>query len=84
MPTVVFAPATGVTRERLQAAFAALDIDARVFFHPLSSLPMFAGSRGGALAADIPTRAINLPSFHDMTDDEQRRVVAPLRELLGA
>jgi perosamine synthetase len=84
MPTVVFAPETGVTRERLQAAFAALDIDARVFFYPLSSLPIFAGSRGGALAADIPTRAINLPSFHDMTDDEQRRVVAPLRELLGA
>jgi perosamine synthetase len=84
MPTAVFAPETGVTRERLQAAFAALDIDARVFFHPLSSLPMFTGSRGGALAADIPTRAINLPSFHDMTDDEQRRVVAPIRELLGA
>ena len=84
MPTAVFAPETGVTRERLQAAFAALDIDARVFFHPLSSLPMFAGMRGGALAADIPTRAINLPSFHDMTDDEQRRVVAPIRELLGA
>jgi perosamine synthetase len=84
MPTAVFAAGTGVTRERLQAAFKALDIDARVFFHPLSSLPMFAGSRGGALAADIPTRAINLPSFHDMTDDEQRRVVAPIRELLGA
>ncbi len=84
MPTVVFAPETGVTRERLQAAFAALDIDARVFFHPLSSLPMFAPRPGGKLAADIPRRAINLPSFHDMTDDEQRRVVAPLRELLGA
>jgi len=84
MPTVVFAPETGITRERLQAAFAALDIDARVFFHPLSSLPMFAGAPGGRLAADIPTRAINLPSFHDMTDDEQRRVVAPLRDLLGA
>jgi len=84
MPTVVFAPGTGITRERLQAAFAALDIDARVFFHPLSGLPMFTGMRGGKLAADIPTRAINLPSFHDMTDDEQRRVVAPIRELLGA
>ena len=84
MPTVVFAPGTSITRERLQAAFAALDIDARVFFHPLSGLPMFAGTRGGKLAADIPTRAINLPSFHDMTDDEQRRVVAPIRELLGA
>jgi len=45
---------------------------------------MFTGMPGGKLAADIPTRAINLPSFHDMTDDEQRRVVAPIRELLGA
>jgi len=82
MPTVVFERRTGVTRERLQAAFAAANIDARVFFHPLSSLPMFAGHAGGALAADIPTRAINLPSFHDMSDDEQQRVAAVVREVL--
>jgi perosamine synthetase len=82
MPTAVFAPRTGVTRERLQAAFAAADIDARVFFHPLSSLPMFAGHAGGVLAADIPTRAINLPSFHDMTDAEQQRVAAVVRGVL--
>ncbi len=82
MPTVVFAPETGVTRELLQAAFKRLDIDARVFFHPLSSLPMFAPCAGGALAADIARRAINLPSFHDISDDDQRRVVAPILELL--
>ncbi|MEO8000051.1 MAG: DegT/DnrJ/EryC1/StrS family aminotransferase, partial [Gemmatimonadaceae bacterium] len=39
MPTVVFDKETGVTREMLQAAFAEENIDARVFFHPLSSLP---------------------------------------------
>jgi perosamine synthetase len=83
MPTAVFAPETGITRERLQAAFAARGIDARVFFHPLSSLPMFAGTRGGANAASIAARAINLPSFHDMTDDEQRRVAEPILEMLG-
>jgi perosamine synthetase len=76
MPTVVFDRGTGVTREKLQAAFAAANIDARVFFHPLSSLPMFEGHASGALAADIPTRAINLPSFHDMADAEQDRVLA--------
>lgn len=74
MPTIVFDHSTGVTRESLQAAFAAENIDARVFFHPLSSLPMFEGFAGGALAADIPTRAINLPSFHDMTMSQQERV----------
>lgn len=82
MPTAVFAPETGVTRERLQAAFAAESIDARVFFHPLSTLPMFQGRETGAHASDIAGRAINLPSFHDITDDEQRRVVDVIAGLL--
>lgn len=82
MPTLVFAPETGITRERLQAAFAADNIDARVFFHPLSSLPMF-GSRSGARhSSDIARRAINLPSYHDMSDEEQQRVATLVRELL--
>jgi perosamine synthetase len=76
MPTVVFDAETRVTRESLQVAFATENIDARVFFHPLSGLPMFGGLTGNCMAADIPTRAINLPSFHDMEGDELRRVTA--------
>jgi perosamine synthetase len=82
MPTAVFAPSTGVTRERLLGAFAAENIDARVFFHPLSSLPMFTPCRHNRNAWDIPGRAINLPSFHDITDDELDRVAAVLRNCL--
>ena len=82
MPTAVFAPDVGVTRERLQAWFAGANIDARVFFHPLSSLPMFAGYAGGALAADIAARAINLPSFHDIREDELQRVADVVRGAL--
>jgi perosamine synthetase len=74
MPTVVFEPQTGVTREALQAAFSAADIDARVFFHPLSSLPMFEPQRDNCFAWNIPGRAINLPSYHEMTDVELARV----------
>jgi perosamine synthetase len=84
MPTAVFAPRTGVTRERLQAAFAAESIDARVFFHPLTTLPMFGSQAGAPHAADIAARSINLPSFHDMTDAEQQRVVAVIRAVLNA
>lgn len=76
MPTVVFSRETGVTRERLQVAFAADHIDARVFFHPLSSLPPFSENPGNKNAFDIPMRAINLPSYHDMTTADQDRVVA--------
>jgi perosamine synthetase len=81
MPTVVFEKATGVTREKLSAAFAAENIDARVFFYPLSGLPMFDDVPGNQHAWDIPGRAINLPSYHDMSRDEQDRVVAVVRQL---
>jgi perosamine synthetase len=82
MPTVVFDTDTGVTRERLQAAFAAESIDARVFFYPLTSLPTFGGAARSPRAADIAGRAINLPSYHDMTDDEQRRVTDVIASVL--
>lgn len=82
MPTLVFAPETGVTRERLQAAFSADNIDARVFFHPLSSMPMFKPAKQNRLAWSIPNRAINLPSYHNMQDSEQQRVVAIVRQQL--
>lgn len=78
MPTAVFSPETGVTREKLQAAYTALGIDARVFFYPLSSLPMFPKSGRNFHAYDIPGRAINLPSYHDMTTADQDRVTEVL------
>ncbi|MDO9193657.1 MAG: DegT/DnrJ/EryC1/StrS family aminotransferase, partial [Undibacterium sp.] len=82
MPNLVFDPETKVTSECLQAAFAADNIDARVFFYPLSSLPMFGSQRGAKESADIMSRSINLPSYHDMTDEEQQRVVQLVRGVL--
>ncbi|MDG4595646.1 MAG: DegT/DnrJ/EryC1/StrS family aminotransferase [Candidatus Contendobacter sp.] len=75
MPTVVFDKKTAVTRENLQTAFADENIDARVFFYPLSSLPMFEDQPQNWLAWDIPRRAINLPSYHEMKESDQQRVV---------
>jgi len=82
MPTVVFDAKTGVTRESLQATFADENIDARVFFHPLSSLPMFEDQPQNRLAWNIPGRAINLPSFHDMTSLQQDCVANVVAESL--
>ncbi|MGV1752278.1 DegT/DnrJ/EryC1/StrS family aminotransferase [Agrobacterium sp. CG674] len=75
MPTVVFDAEAGVTREMLQAAFAAENIDARVFFWPLSSLPSFEIVENNSVAYDLPGRAINLPSYHEMTDEQIARVI---------
>lgn len=78
MPTAVFAPSMGMTREMLQRAFKDANIDARVFFHPLSSLPVFSEVAENTNAYDIASRAINLPSYHDMSQDDQQRVADTL------
>jgi len=64
-----------VTRENLRATFAAESIDARVFFHPLSSLSMFVDVPQNVVARSISKRAINLPSYHDMTEMDIFRVI---------
>jgi perosamine synthetase len=84
MPTVVFKPESGVTREKLQAAFGAENIDARVFFHPLSSLSMFEERLQNQLSIGIPRSAINLPSFHDMSESEQNRVTDVIEHVANA
>lgn len=82
MPNLLCAAETGVTSEQLQQAFSADNIDARVFFHPLASLPMFGSKPGAKNSVDIAHRSINLPSYHDMTDEEQQRVALLVREVL--
>lgn len=70
MPTVVFDPQTGITREILQNAFREENIDARVFFWPLSGLPMFESKPSNIYSWSIPERAINLPSYNDISHSE--------------
>ncbi len=75
MPTVVINPSRGITREQLISAFKLADIDARVFFEPLSSTPAFTPVLKNMNSYSIPTRAINLPSYHDMDEDQIHRVM---------
>lgn len=82
MPTVVFDDNLGIRREHIQAAFKAARIDARVFFYPLSAQPMFQAVPENVTAWSICERAINLPSFHDMTDDDLARVCQVVRDLV--
>jgi perosamine synthetase len=82
MPSVVFDPETNIISERLQDAVAAENIDARVFFHPLSSLSMFESQPENIIAWSIPGRAINLPSFHDMTVAQQDSVINVMANVL--
>lgn len=83
MPTVVFDPSTGVTRERLLEAFRAENIDARVFFWPLSGLSVFGGRPTNPIANGTARRAVNLPSFHEATTGQIESVSAASLSTLG-
>jgi perosamine synthetase len=82
MPTAVFAPETAINAERVLAAFKTENIDGRVFFHPLSSLPMFSPKPQNVQSYGIQPRAVNLPSYHDLTAAGQQRVIAVIQRLL--
>ncbi len=82
MPTVVFDEGLGVTREILIDAFSKENIDARVFFWPLSSLEMFKDKADNVNAASIPKRAINIPGYHDLSSEEQQRVINVIRSFI--
>lgn len=84
MPTVAFLPLLNVVREALLTAFEADNIDGRVFFWPLSSLQAFKPRPQNTVAYGLPGRAINLPSYHDMTSVEQDRVIAVVRAVVEA
>ena len=83
MPSVVFAPETGISRKKLQAVFAEEKADARVFFWPLSSLSFFEPVKSNEYAWSIPKRAINLPSYYDLSRKEQLRIITIIEGLLN-
>lgn len=82
MPTVVFSAESKINREKLQAVFLEEKIDARVFFWPLSSLSMFYAKRNNTVSWEVPTRAINLPSYHDISNVEQDAVIRVIKSCL--
>ena len=74
MPTLVFDEQCVMSVDYLRDCLKKQDIDARVFFSPLSSLPMFSPVRSNVNAYSIPERALNLPSFHDISYEQLSRV----------
>jgi perosamine synthetase len=81
MPTVVFSEESGISRDKLQKAFINENVDARVFFWPLSSLTMFNSIMDNKNSWNIPNRAINLPGYHDILDQDLERVAKVLIDL---
>jgi perosamine synthetase len=83
MPTIVFGDDSSFDRTALLNRLRDAEIDGRVFFWPLSSLPVFETPIVDApVAKSISARALNLPSYHDMTDSEIERVADVVRDFV--
>jgi perosamine synthetase len=83
MPNAIFSTNSGVTREQILEEFKNNSIDARPFFWPLSNLDFIPTIEDSPVADDISKRSVNLPSFHEITDLEQSRIVKILLKLLN-
>ena len=75
MPTIVVDESVPFERETLLATFKENNIDGRVFFWPLSMLPMFEKKPENAVSYGLYERAVNLPTYHDLTKNEMDRVI---------
>lgn len=82
MPSIVVDEGVRFDREALLETFKADNIDGRVFFWPLSMLPMFETALENQVSHGLYKRAVNLPSYHDLTDSEMQRIALHVQNLL--
>ena len=82
MPTIVVDAGVAFARDALLSAFKADNIDGRVFFWPLSMLPMFERKPEHGVSYGLYERSINLPTYHDLTEAEMDRVIAKVKQQL--
>lgn len=82
MPTIVLDEDVTFDRDVLLERFSDNAVDGRVFFCPLSMLPMFESEPENEVSYRLYRRAINLPSYHDITKSEISRVCSIVRNLL--
>ncbi len=79
LPTFVVDSKQPFDRAKLFEAMAANHIEARPFFYPLSSLPMFQSKTQNKVAYQIFERGVNLPSFHELSNSQIDRICQTIR-----
>lgn len=82
MPTIVADEGASFDREALLSAFKVANIDVRAFFWPLSMMPMFEARPENVVSYSLYKRAVNLPSYHDLTNEEMDRVLGIVKSHL--
>ena len=75
----------GLPRDRVMEELKKVGVDSRPFFPCLSSLPMVGRnlSRENPVSYDASERGINLPSRHDLTEEDVAYIALQIRRILG-
>jgi len=82
MPSIVVDQGAHFDRNSLLADFKTDNIDGRVFFWPLSMLPMFEKKPENEVSYGMYERAVNLPTYHDLKEQEMDRAIKIVRRHL--
>ena len=85
LTTVLLDPAeTSVTPAQLRRHLETRNIESRPLWKPLHLQPLFAGAPvyGGAVCANLFERGLCLPSGSAMTEDDLRRVLEAIQEVM--
>lgn len=84
MPTIVADEGVPFDRQTLLGNFKRNEIDGRVFFWPLSMLPAFEARPEHVVSYGLYPRAVNLPTYHDLSEEEMERVIRAVRKIFGS
>lgn len=85
MPTVVLGRTYQSTVDRRNAwidACVADGVEARPFFYPVSTMPMYTDASENKVSRDLSASGINLPSNYEMTQADVKYVVATLAKAI--
>lgn len=74
MPSIVAEASSCFDRESLLNMLRSQNIDGRVFFWPLSMLPMFESKPENTISYQVFQRAMNLPSYHELKLEDIKRI----------
>lgn len=84
MPTVVWEPTPGLTKETVMKQLSSYGIDPRPFFYPLSQMPPFKTTVKNPVAYDISSRGINLPCGYSLTKSDIRYISGCVLKILSS
>jgi Predicted pyridoxal phosphate-dependent enzyme apparently involved in regulation of cell wall biogenesis len=82
MPSIIFGNSYKLDREKMIRDLNEEGIGLRPFFFPVSMFPMFEERSDNLVSYSLYKKGINLPSYHDMAEDDVKFVCDRLKEYL--